>query len=220
VSDLTQSQSVATDRRAPRRRPIYAAAKRTLDVVASGVGLVLFSPLLLLAALAVWLDSRGGVFFIQQRVGRNFAPFGIIKFRTMVPNAEGRGGQITRHADPRITRVGHVLRKTKLDELPQLLNVFIGDMSLVGPRPEVPRYVEKFREDYAYILAVRPGLTDPASIKYRDEAAVLAGSDDPERLYAEQILPDKIALARDYIDRASLWGDVRLLVRTAFPFAG
>jgi lipopolysaccharide/colanic/teichoic acid biosynthesis glycosyltransferase len=138
----------------------------------------------------------------------------------MVPNAEGRGGQITRHADPRITRVGQILRKTKLDELPQLINVFKGDMSLVGPRPEVPRYVEMFREDYAYILAVRPGLTDPASLKYRDEAAVLAGSDDPERLYAEQILPDKIALARDYIDRASMWGDLRLLLRTAFHFAG
>jgi lipopolysaccharide/colanic/teichoic acid biosynthesis glycosyltransferase len=196
------------------RRPVYRALKRTLDVVASGAGLVILSPLFLLAALAVRLDSRGPVFFVQQRVGRNFVPFGILKFRTMVVDAEARGGQITSGHDARITASGRWLRKTKFDELPQLLNVLRGDMSLVGPRPEVPKYVEMFRDDYATILAVRPGLTDPASIKYRDEAAVLAASSDPERAYVERVLPDKIALARDYVAQASLFGDLRLLVQT------
>jgi lipopolysaccharide/colanic/teichoic acid biosynthesis glycosyltransferase len=175
---------------------------------------MLLSPLFLLAALAVRFDSRGPVFFVQQRVGRNFVPFGILKFRTMVVDAEARGGQITSGHDPRITASGRWLRKTKFDELPQLINVLRGDMSLVGPRPEVPKYVDMFRDEYVRILTVRPGLTDPASIKYRDEAAVLAASDDPERAYVEQVLPDKIALARDYVARATLCGDLWLLMQT------
>jgi len=197
-----------------RPRPVYAALKRAFDVVAAGVGLVLLSPVLLAAAVAVKCDSRGPVFFVQKRVGRDFAPFGIIKFRTMVVDAEGRGGQVTPGNDPRVTRAGRWLRKSKVDELPQLINVVRGDMSLVGPRPEVPKYVELFRDDYARILAVRPGLTDPASIKYHDEAAVLVASDDPERTYIEQVLPDKIALAQQYVERASLVGDLRLIVQT------
>ncbi len=197
-----------------RRRPVYCALKRALDVLAAGLGLVLLSPLFLVAALAVRSDSRGPVFFIQERVGRNFVPFGILKFRTMVADADRRGGQITSGNDSRITRSGRWLRRTKIDELPQLINVVRGDMSLVGPRPEVPKYVAMFRDDYATILTVRPGLTDPASIKYRDEAAVLAASDDAERLYVERVLPDKIALARDYVQRASLTGDLLLIVQT------
>ncbi len=130
----------------PPRRPTYAAAKRLLDLTASGVGVLVVSPLLLLAAAAIRLDSPGPVLFIQQRVGRNFRPFGIYKFRTMVVDAEKRGGQITFGADPRITRVGRILRKTKIDELPQLFNVLLGHMSLVGPRPEVPKYVDMFRD--------------------------------------------------------------------------
>ncbi len=199
---------------APPRRPIYHAAKRTLDLVASTCGLLLLSPLLLLAALAVKLDSPGPVLFIQQRVGRNFRNFGIFKFRTMVIDAEKQGGQITFGADPRITRVGRVLRKTKLDELPQLLNVVLGHMSLVGPRPEVPRYVDMYRDDYAYVLAVRPGLTDLASLKYRDEAEQLAASLDPAKEYAQHILPDKIALAHEYIDTASFAGDLGIVLKT------
>lgn len=199
---------------APAPRLVYAVLKRTLDVTASGLGLIALSPLLAVAAVAVRLDSPGPVFFLQQRMGRNFKPFWIYKFRTMVVDADKRGGQLTAGADPRITRTGRLLRKTKLDELPQLFNVLRGDMSLVGPRPEVPKYVEMFRDDYADVLLVRPGLTDPASIKYSDEAAVLAASSEPEQLYIQQILPDKIALARQYIRQASLTGDLRIMLQT------
>ncbi len=196
------------------RRPVYAALKRSLDLLASGVGLLLVSPVLAVAAIAVRLDSPGPAIFPQRRVGRNFRPFWIYKFRTMVVDAQQRGAQITAGADPRITRVGRWLRKTKIDELPQLFNVLLGDMSLVGPRPEVPKYVEMFRDDYAVILSVRPGLTDPASIKYRDEAAILADSADPQQEYVGRILPDKIALARDYIARATLASDLAVVART------
>jgi lipopolysaccharide/colanic/teichoic acid biosynthesis glycosyltransferase len=203
----------------PPRRPIYQAAKRTIDVLVSGCGLILLSPLLLLAAVAVKLDSPGPVLFVQQRVGRNFRNFGILKFRTMVTDAEKLGGQITLGADPRITRVGRILRKTKADELPQLWNVVRGQMSLVGPRPEVPRYVEMYRDQYAYVLSVRPGLTDLASLKYRDEAEQLAGTADPAKEYAERILPDKIALARQYIDTATLVGDLGIVLKTFLRIA-
>jgi lipopolysaccharide/colanic/teichoic acid biosynthesis glycosyltransferase len=198
---------------------MYVALKRTFDLLASGVGLVLISPVLVLAAVAIRLDSPGPVFFRQQRVGRYFRPFWIYKFRTMVADAPQHGGQITAGADPRITRVGGWLRKMKIDELPQLINVFLGDMSLVGPRPEVPKYVEMFRDDYAYVLSVRPGLTDPASVKYRDEAAILAASSDPEQEYIRRILPDKIAVARQYIARATFFGDLGVLVRTLMRIA-
>jgi lipopolysaccharide/colanic/teichoic acid biosynthesis glycosyltransferase len=213
----TESTSASAAQQAsdqPPRRPVYRAAKRTLDFLAAAGGLLVLWPLLLIAAVAVKLDSRGPVFFIQQRVGRNFKNFGIFKFRTMVTDAEQRGGQITFGRDPRITRVGHFLRQTKLDELPQLFNVLVGQMSLVGPRPEVPRYVDMYREAYAYVLSVRPGLTDLASLKYRDEAEQLAASADPAREYAERILPDKIALARQYIDSASLTGDLAIVLKT------
>jgi lipopolysaccharide/colanic/teichoic acid biosynthesis glycosyltransferase len=203
-----------TPSEAPPRRPVYRLAKRALDILASVLGLLLASPLLLAAALAVRLDSPGGVFFVQQRVGRNFRPFGIYKFRTMVADAEARGGPITFGADPRITRIGRWLRKTKIDELPQLANVLVGHMSLVGPRPEVPKYVEMFRDDYAYILSVRPGITDLASVKYRDESEQLAASSDPERDYVERVLPDKIALARQYIATATWGGDLRIILQT------
>ncbi len=193
---------------------VYRTAKRTLDVGTAGLGLLLLSPLLLIAAVAVKLDSPGPVLFIQQRMGRGFHPFGIFKFRTMVSDAHKRGGQITFGADPRITRVGHYLRQTKLDELPQLGNVLLGHMSLVGPRPEVPRYVEMYRDDYAYVLSVRPGITDLASLKYRDEAEQLATSADPAKEYAERILPDKIALGRAYINGASFWGDLGIICKT------
>jgi len=198
----------------PRPGLAYRTLKRTLDLAASGLGLVLLSPVLAVAALAVKLSSPGPVFFLQQRVGRNFKPFWIYKFRTMVVDAPARGGQITAGEDPRITRVGRILRKTKLDELPQLINVVRGDMSLVGPRPEVPKYVEMFKDDYAYVLSVRPGLTDPASVKYRDEAALLAGAENPEQEYVDRILPDKIALARDYIARSGFVSDLAIVLRT------
>jgi lipopolysaccharide/colanic/teichoic acid biosynthesis glycosyltransferase len=202
-----------------RPRRLYAAAKRALDLAASGLGLLVVSPILLVAAIAVRLDSAGPILFRQTRVGRNFRPFSIYKFRTMTVDAPERGGQITAGADPRITASGRWLRKSKIDELPQLFNVFLGDMSLVGPRPEVPQYVEMFRDQYAAVLAVRPGLTDPASVKYRDEAEILAASSDPEQEYVQRILPDKIALSRDYIERATLASDVAILFRTLLRIA-
>ncbi len=200
-------------------RPVYAFVKRAFDLFAAGLGLAVLSPVLLVAAISIRLDSAGPVFFLQRRVGKNFAPFWIYKFRTMVADAPTRGGQITSEADPRITRVGRWLRKTKIDEIPQLINVLSGDMSLVGPRPEVSRYVEMFHDEFAQVLSVRPGLTDPASIKYRDEAAILAASADPEREYVGRILPDKLSLARGYIARASICGDLAVLLRTLLRIA-
>lgn len=193
--------------------------KRTFDIVVSALGLLILSPLLLVVALLIKLTSRGPVLFRQERVGRHFRPFRIAKFRTMVVDAPKMGGQLTAGRDPRITTVGHLLRKTKLDELPQLWNVLVGEMSFVGPRPEVPRYVELFRDDYAEVLQVRPGITDLASLKYRDESTLLGQSDDPERLYVETILPDKIELGKEYIRASSLWFDMQLIVRTVLSMA-
>jgi len=188
--------------------------KRIFDATAAAVGLTLVAPLFAVIALAIKLGSAGPVFFRQERMGQDFRPFRIYKFRTMVADAPKLGGQITAGADPRITSVGRILRKSKLDELPQLINVLAGDMSLVGPRPEVPRYVELFRDDYRTVLSVRPGITDLASVKYRDENELLGGAADPDRVYIEQILPDKIALAKEYIARQSLIYDIGLILQT------
>ncbi|HEV2968849.1 MAG TPA: sugar transferase [Pirellulales bacterium] len=188
--------------------------KRCFDFTVALIALIALSPVFVLTAIAVRCDSRGPIFFLQQRVGRGFRSFWICKFRTMVVDAPLRGPQITSGEDPRITRVGRYLRKWKLDELPQLWNVFKGEMSLVGPRPEVPRYVEMFRDDYACLLSVRPGITDPASLKYRDEAAILAQSQNPEETYVRLILPEKIALAKRYVAQASLSGDLALIWQT------
>ena len=189
-------------------------SKRLFDVLAAVAGLLVLSPLFALVALAIKLTSSGPVFFRQERVGRDFRPFRIYKFRTMVVDAPKLGGQITAGRDPRITSIGHLLRKTKLDELPQLLNVLSGEMSLVGPRPEVPKYVEMFRPQFAEVLSVRPGITDLASVKYRDENEILGQADDPEAAYVNQVLPDKLALATEYVRRASFWFDVRLIFAT------
>jgi len=188
--------------------------KRALDLVAASLGLILLSPLLLAIALAVRLDSPGPVIFRQRRVGRGFQPFEIYKFRTMVDRAPELGRPLTAGADPRITRLGGLLRATKLDELPQLVNVLKGEMSLVGPRPEVPRYVELFRDQYAEILRVRPGITDPASLVYRDESALLGAAGDPEAEYVARILPHKIALARQYCQQQTLLADIGVILRT------
>lgn len=188
--------------------------KRICDVIAAGCGLVLLSPLLVILAVAVKLTSAGPIFFRHERVGKDFRPFGVLKFRTMIQDAPKRGGQITFGDDPRITRIGRWLRKTKIDELPQLLNVLKGDMSMVGPRPEVRKYVELFRQDYDEILRVRPGITDLASIEYRDEAALLGRAADPEREYANRILPEKIRLAKQYVQRSSLCFDLYLIALT------
>jgi len=188
--------------------------KRTLDVLLAALGLLLLSPLLAIAAVGVRLSSPGPVLFRQERIGRRFKPFFILKFRSMVADAPARGAAITCGDDPRITRIGRLLRKTKIDELPQLVNVLRGEMSLVGPRPEVRKYVEMFRADYEEILRVRPGITDLASLKYRDESAVLGRAEDPEAEYVRRVLPEKIALAKQYVARSSLWFDVRLILGT------
>jgi len=194
---------------------LQASIKRTLDVLMASVGLLLLSPLFAAVAVAIRCDSRGPVFFLQERMGQGYRPFRIMKFRTMVAEAPALGGPLTSGSqDPRITRVGGFLRRTKIDELPQLINVLKGEMSLVGPRPEVRKYVELFREDYGHLLTVRPGLTDMASLAYRDEAALLSRCEDPEREYVHHILPKKIALSRQYVERMSPWMDIRLVVQT------
>jgi len=187
--------------------------KRLLDMLAASAALLVLAPLFGAVALAIKLDSPGSVFFTQQRIGKSFRPFWIFKFRTMT-QADPTALPLTVGADPRITRVGAFLRRSKIDELPQLLNILKGDMTLVGPRPEVPRYVEAFRRDYEEILTVRPGLTDLASLKYRDESALLARSSDPEEEYLKRVLPDKIRLGKEYIRRSSLIYDLNLIGKT------
>jgi lipopolysaccharide/colanic/teichoic acid biosynthesis glycosyltransferase len=198
---------------------VTGVLKRVFDLVTAGTSLVILAPVLLAVAAAVRVSSRGPIIFAQERVGRGFKTFRILKFRTMFVDAAARGGQLTVGAfDPRITPVGRFLRRTKLDELPQLWNVVWGDMSLVGPRPEVPKYVEMFHSDYVEILRVRPGITDPASLKYRHEADELAAAGDPEAEYIQRILPDKIAISKRYIESSSLVGDAGVLLRTLFHF--
>lgn len=198
---------------------ITSMTKRLLDMILSSAGLLLLSPILVVCALIVKASSRGPAVFVQVRVGRGFRPFRIFKFRSMVQDAPQVGRAITVGADPRITRIGRVLRATKLDELPQLFNVLKGDMSLVGPRPEAPKYVEMFRKEYEEILRVRPGISDLASIKYRDEAAVLAQADDPEEAYVSVVLPEKIRLAKEYIRRSSILFDLYLIFLTIAKIA-
>ena len=196
-----------------RRRP-QLAAKRAMDIVISAAALCVLWPVLLLIALAIVVDDPGPVFYRQVRVGRGGRPFRIFKFRTMVVDADKKGLSITVGRDSRITRVGAFLRKTKLDELAQLLNVLCGQMSFVGPRPEVPRYVELYTPYQRQVLLVRPGITDYASIAYRNENDLLAGADDPERMYIETIMPDKIELNMKYLREISPLTDVRLIFHT------
>jgi FlaA1/EpsC-like NDP-sugar epimerase/lipopolysaccharide/colanic/teichoic acid biosynthesis glycosyltransferase len=188
--------------------------KRVLDFLFAAVGLILLAPVFAVAAIAIRLDSPGPVFFRQRRMGRHLKPFHILKFRTMVHNAAELGPGITVGKDPRITRVGHFLRNAKIDELPQLWNVFVGDMSLVGSRPELEQYVLMYAQDYRTILKARPGITDVASIVYRDENELLAQSKDPEETYVHVVLPDKIRMARQYTRDASLFHDFKLIAAT------
>ena len=189
--------------------------KRIFDFCTSGVGLLVLSPVLLLVALMIKFDSRGPVFFRQERIGQFGRPFRIHKFRTMVVDAEVRGMQITVGADPRVTRVGAFLRRYKLDELPQLIDVFFGQMSLVGPRPEVPRYVACYPLDVKeLVLSVRPGITDRASIEFRNENEILGHAVDPHRAYIEDVLPIKLAYYVDYVKNHSIVGDVGIILST------
>ena len=190
--------------------------KRCADVTLALAGIVLLLPLFALTALLIKLDSAGPVMFVHERIGRGFRPFRMYKFRTMRADAPLDGSLVTVRGDTRVTRIGRLLRRTKLDELPQLINVLRGEMSLVGPRPEVRRFVEQFRSDYERLLTVRPGITDPASLKYRDEEAILARAACPEDYYVQQVLPDKILLSKKYVQSASFIGDLFILLRTIF----
>jgi lipopolysaccharide/colanic/teichoic acid biosynthesis glycosyltransferase len=190
--------------------------KRFLDLVASAAGLILCSPLLLAIALAIKLGSPGPVFFRQDRVGQLGKPFKILKFRSMCDGADRMGPGITVSHDSRVTPVGRILRKLKFDELPQLWNVLVGDMSLVGPRPELPEYVRDYTPLQQEVLDLRPGVTDPASIEYRNEEEVLRASSDPHRLYREVILPHKLSLSLVYREKVSFRYDLVLIARTMF----
>jgi len=201
------------------RRPLYEGFKRLFDLVMGSALLLIFSPLLLGIALLIKRRSPGPVFFRQVRVGRGDRLFLIYKFRTMTVDADQNGPQITSSDDSRVTPLGRFLRNTKLDELPQLINVVKGDMSLVGPRPQVPRFVDEFRPDHrSIVLAVRPGITGPTQLTFRHEERLLEGQPDPEQYYIERLLPIKCAMDAEYV-RQRCWSyDLRVLGKTAFLF--
>lgn len=183
-------------------------------MIASGLGLIVLSPLFLILAIWIKLDSKGPVFYRQVRVGRNNKDFRIFKFRSMRVGSD-KGSLVTIGGrDPRVTRSGYWIRKFKLDELPQLINVFIGDMSLVGPRPEVRHYVDYWTPEQMHVLDVRPGITDPASIKFRNENELMETAEDPEKYYIEVIMQEKVKLYLEYVDNHSFWGDIGLIFKT------
>ena len=196
------------------KRKMQLVLKRLMDIVISGCALAVIWPVLLLVALAIKIDDPGPVFYRQVRVGRGGKTFRIFKFRTMVVDADKKGLAITVGRDNRITRVGAILRKTKLDELAQLINVLVGEMSFVGPRPEVQKYVDMYTPYQRQVLLVRPGITDYASIAYRNENDMLAGAEDPERMYIDVIMPDKIELNMKYLREISPVADIRLILGT------
>lgn len=188
--------------------------KRLFDITVSVIGLVVLSPLFLATAIMIRRDSKGPVFYRGERVGKLGKPFKIYKFRTMVINADKMGGPSTAADDPRLTRTAGFLKKYQLDELPQLINVLKGEMSLVGPRPEVPMYVNMFTKEEAAILSVRPGMTDYASLWNFHEGELLKGSADPEKTYMEEIRPEKIRLQLKYVREHSFWVDLKIILRT------
>ena len=200
---------------APTQTNFYAkTGKRVFDCVTAAIGLLLLSPVLLVLSLLVKLSSSGPVLYRQERIGRGGKPFHIAKFRSMFEDADNCGPQITSAGDRRVTSVGRTLRRLKLDELPQLWNVLNGDMSLVGPRPEVPRYVECYSISQRKVLTVRPGITDPASIAYRQEEQLLGAQPDPDRYYRDVVLPEKLSMNLQYVNRISFFYDLSLLLRT------
>jgi lipopolysaccharide/colanic/teichoic acid biosynthesis glycosyltransferase len=196
-------------------------SNRVFDVVGSGLLLWSLSPVLVATSIAIKLDSRGPVFHRATRVGKDGKPFGLYKFRTMVPDAARRGPGITRADDPRITRTGRILRHFKLDEMPQLVNVLKGDMSLVGPRPEDPRFVAHYTPEQCAVLRVRPGIAGPAAVQYRHEEQLLAGAGDQvEQVYLAAIMPEKLRLDLEYLERQSILGDVRVLAQAVMAVLG
>lgn len=198
-------------------RNVASPARRGLDLLLAIPAIILLLPVFAAVALWIKLDSRGPIFFLQERVGVGGRPFRILKFRTMVTDAEQLGTQITVGRDPRITRSGRFLRQYRFDELPQLINVLKGEMSIVGPRPEVPRYVAFYNDEQRQILAYRPGITSPATIEFSNESEVLsqhADPADPERYYRTEILPAKLAIDLNYSRQATVWSDCTILART------
>ncbi len=188
--------------------------KRIFDVVASGLGLLVLSPFFLLLAVWIKLDSAGPVFYRQVRVGRYNRNFRLFKFRSMRVGSDKKGLITVGGRDPRVTRSGYFIRKYKLDELPQLINVLLGDMSLVGPRPEVRKYVEMYTPEQLHVLDVRPGITDMASIRYRNENELLVEAEDPEAFYIKVVMPDKLKINLEYVAKHSFWLDMKLIFKT------
>ena len=211
---MQTSKSFVYIQRELEKKKLSLVIKRIFDIVASLGGLIVLSPMLIIIAICIKLDSKGPVFFKQKRVGKNKKIFEIYKFRTMVTDAEKLGKQITVGNDSRITKVGKFIRKYKLDEFPQLINVVKGEMSLVGPRPEVHRYVELYDEYQEQILLVKPGITDYASIEYRNENEILGSSSNPEETYIEEIMPTKVELNMKYIKNISILEDIKLILFT------
>jgi len=188
--------------------------KRVFDIVFSLIGLIILLPLLLIIALLIKLESKGPVFYMQTRVGQHNKDFKIFKYRTMFVGSDKKGLLTLGDKDPRVTKIGFFLRKYKLDELPQLINVLLGSMSFVGPRPEVRKYVDFYSEEDLKVLRLKPGITDFASIEYRDEAELLKTAEDPEAFYIETILPEKLKLHKKYINSQGLWTDFKIILKT------
>jgi lipopolysaccharide/colanic/teichoic acid biosynthesis glycosyltransferase len=188
--------------------------KRIFDIVATILGGTLLLPIIIFITIWIKLSSKGPLFYIQKRVGKNFKEFNLYKFRSMVVDADKVGPSVTSGDDPRITKVGKIIRRTKIDELPQLLNVLKGDMSLVGPRPEVMKFVVQKNDAYKKVLSVKPGITDNAAIEFRDEETIMQQYEDKEKAYIDIVLPQKIKLYNHYIDSISFTNDIKLILRT------
>ena len=192
----------------------FTYGKRFLDIIVSLLSLVILSPLFLIVSILIKLEDGGPVFFMQERVGKDFKKFKVIKFRTMVVDAPKRGLAITKKSDSRVTKVGKILRKYKLDEMPQIINVLKGDMSVVGPRSDVEKYVDMFIEDFREVLKVRPGMAGYTIIKFRNEEEILEKYDNLEEGYIKEVLPQKLALDKEYVKNISLWNDIKIFVLT------
>lgn len=190
--------------------------KRIFDLFFAFLGIMLLLPIYILIAIFIKLDSKGEILYKQERIGKDGIPFYVLKFRTMVPDAFSKGALTVGSRDPRVTGVGFYLRKYKLDELPQLFNVLFGEMSFVGPRPEVKKYTDLYNENQRLVLSVKPGITDYASIKYRNENDLLAQSSDPEKLYIEEIMPEKLNLNLKYINDNNVFKDIKIIINTFY----
>lgn len=194
--------------------------KRLFDIVVSIIVLLVFLPIGIIISCFIALSSRGGVFYIQERIGKGQKTFGLLKFRTMRMNADKEGKLTVGMRDARITKIGYYLRKYKLDEFPQFVNVFIGQMSIVGPRPEVKEYVDLYSESQLEVLNVKPGITDLASLEYFNENELLGNSTDPRKVYIEQVMPAKLELNKKYIENVSLAEDIKIMWRTFLKIVG